>query len=201
MKIEDGKLILTTHECRRCDADGLTEEILKEDCEKCNGTGRGPRGGRRGCKKCYGSGNQYRPSGRMVACSRCDGTKSLADTYYDDLPMDLWAGLTFKVYRNPRRRQTWAEAHFGVGCWSLVDYGRHQSQTDEQIIEEVTTGRHNAPQACKILRSHYDGRTIYDPTMPDHIGVFTSDNGYFVAAVHVDGEDKTIQTGLGGKGL
>lgn len=187
MKIENNTLVLGTHECRRCDENNEVRETEYLPCRTCKGTGRGPRGGRDGCKECRGLRRRSYDTGRMIPCENCSGTGQEPDDFYDRVPDEIWQSLDFRVHRNPRRAQTFVEAHIGVGCWSVTDYGQHKNMSDEALIQKVRDDHTGGVQACKIIKhtgSSYKPEDPPDPTLPDHIGIFTNDNGYFVAAVH-----------------
>lgn len=171
MRIDNGLLTLGTKDCF-C-GDGTVAKRLP--CPACKGTGNGPRGGKGGCRKCYGSGTHYDQSVRET-CRVCNGAFKDAEpeNLCDRLSDEDFRAIPVRVYRSDRT-QSWNEAHLGHGCvYSVTDYGAHKQMTDDELVADVRSQSY--VQATKVV----DRDTM---RVCDHIGVFTSDNGFSVRAV------------------
>jgi RecJ-like exonuclease len=184
MRIENNRLILERTTCHSCHGTRRVNDWVK--CESCNGTGKGSN--RRSCKECGGNLNNSLIRGKKLAigikeCTACDLDGTVPESQYDAMPDSFWQALTFKVYRS-ERHQTFAESLLGVGVYSTTDYGRHQSQTDEQLIEEIR--KHTYIQAVKVTNKELN--------FCDHIGIFCNRNGYSVIPVY--GKPEETQSDL-----
>ena len=169
MKIVDGKIVLETRPCSRCDGKGEVEQY-----QTCPHHGTAMRG--KACPFCGSTtkhGHSGKHTGVMIICSNCDGKKNVPEDLYDYAPEAIWTGLTFKVYRQARQN-TWNESYLGAGCiYSAEDYGQAAKMPDDEVIAKVkASGNH---QAVKFAKE--------DNTLADHIGIFVTLNGYSVRAV------------------
>ncbi len=173
MRIVDGKLALETAPCWHCNETGKVEEtkLCPRLRKPQNGTACPHCGSRR-----QDGHNYCLPTGRIITCTRCNGTGQEPETTTDHLPVELWKAFRFVVYRQDRPA-SWNESHLGMGCcWSCTDYGRTwQANNSDAAIAEVRDSRTSAPQACKVFQE--------DGTPADHIGIFVSQGGYSVRAV------------------
>lgn len=193
MRLENGTLILEKTKCYGCMPSGSGKFPVRATCPTCNGTQRGPKGGRRthagtGCKTCIDGTVNSKTDFRD--CGRCKGTGLDDEDYLSRIPIEVWRGFEFRVFRS-NRQQSMNEALIGIGCcWSTTDYGRHQSQSDEELIAEIRDSSHGSIQATNIVRSKHDLR------IADAIGIFCSDNGYSVRAIFDDLGEVVEQTGI-----
>jgi RecJ-like exonuclease len=170
MKIIDGKIVLETRPCSRCDGKGEVEQY--QTCPNWHKAMRG-----KACPFCGSTtkqGHSGKHTGIMTICSNCDGKKNVPENLYDYAPESIWQGLAFKVYRQARQN-TWNESYLGAGCiYSSEDYGQAAKMDDATIISKVkASGNH---QAVKFAKEE-------DNTLADHIGIFVTLNGYSVRAV------------------
>lgn len=185
MRIQDGKLVLELKDCHECaHYHGIDKGYIREPvyvpCKGCNGTGRTKSDKNRcGYKDCYFG--QYVTGYNVVVCPSCNGEYTLFEPegYTDNMPVNLHHTLGYRVYRT-NLRQTWNEAHIGMGClYSVTDYGECHKMTDEDLVAKVS-GRDERMQGCKIVRSRDD------LTVCDHLGIVVNDMGYSVRAMFLD---------------
>jgi hypothetical protein len=182
MKTENGKVIPETRACINCDGTGKRKELVP-----CPNTGRTMRG--KGCPHCGSTrkaDHRYINTGRVIPCSRCDGTGIVEETLYDTADA-IYQGMTFKVYRQDREA-SWNEQHLGAGCvFSCADYGAawDHPEKDAALAEKVKASTFQ--QAIKFCRE--------DGTLADHIGVFVTRGGYSVRAVFTMEETLTRVAG------
>jgi RecJ-like exonuclease len=182
MRIENGELVLEKRNCRSCVGGEVATRI---DCPKCDGTGNGPRGGKRSCKECFGNGRKFTWD-KVDTCPKCNGNYVDADmeTPYDSLKD--YSDIPKVVIRSPKRVMSWMEEHIGAGLYSVVDYGRHESMTDDELIEREFADKRSTIQGIKIIRSKDDLRVC------DQIAILTADNGYSVVPVFEEKEDQNV---------
>lgn len=177
MRVENGKVIFERKNCTCGDG----KQARKVPCTKCGGTGNGPRGGANTCKgvKNKGCFRGYTwDHNDPIPCSRCNGDFQDHDEENDCdyLPKGVWQRFDFKVYRNANDL-TVGEFLMGYGdgtVFSCTDYGRHEDQSDEELIASVRD-RNSSTQACKVIDQ--------DHNLASHIGIFCSPNGYAVRSV------------------
>ena len=178
-------MILERKDCHWCDHGKRPSKKFKE-CPKCHGTGK--RGNGR-CRNCndrngyYGPGQEDRKPGYVlwydhddkVICERCSGNWEGfdAENYTDNIDI---SHLPIEVQHHSDKVLSWSSAHIGNGVYTIVDYGRHKNQTDEQIIEEVREELHRI-QACWVVKSKDD------LTLCDKIIIHTTNDG-MIAVPH-----------------
>jgi len=188
MEVLNGVVVLGDRACFRCQ--GNKETMLRKPCPNY-----GKVTNRRPCAHCASTrkdGHAYLDIG-VGTCPDCKGVGTRPETMSDYLPVEVWAGMRFVVYRE-NRAATWNEQYLGSGCvYSTVDYGRSRDMTDEALAEEVRTNKQSA-QASTICDR--DGR------LADHIGIFTNRSGFSVRPVFATPDGLVIRTanlsGLGG---
>lgn len=178
MKLENRQLILERKNCNNCRFGTVPTKV---NCVKCNGTGNGPRGGKRGCRKCYGSGYEWDQDNRQT-CSICNGDYEnfLPETPFNHIRLTK-DDIRIKVIRDYAYRQmSFTEQYIGAGLFSCTDYGRHQNQTDDELIESAFHFEEKgefSTQGIKLIRDKNDLRIC------DYIGIVTADNGYSVIPI------------------
>lgn len=189
MKIENNKVVLEYKDCWSCAFQKVKgTQPGHKPCPQCKGTMDGPRGGKGTCRYNGTEGTCYRGSvidwSQKLPCDNCGGDweKSQLETWTDSIKGELLlAHLRVQLYRSDRE-QTWAEHNLGAGFWSITDYGAHRKLSDAEFMNTVI-GKLSEDNisVCKFVVSKDD------LSLPDHIGIFTSNQGYFPAAVFTDG--------------
>lgn len=178
MKIDNGQLILERKNCRNCRMGTVPTKI---DCTKCGGSGNGPRGGKNGCRKCHGYGYEWDQDNRLT-CEVCNGNYEnfLSETPYDHIHFSK-DDIRIKVIRDyASRAMSFGEQFIGVGLFSCTDYGRHKSQSDEELIESAfhfDERETNWTQGIKLIRDKNDLRVC------DALAIVVADQGYSVIPV------------------
>ncbi len=173
MERKGDTLILGTRECTRCDADGTYVE--RKACRYYNKAVTAHPG--RVCPACGAKNkhsHQHLETGRRPICQQCNGSKLIAETRFDTMPMALFASIPMKVYPSDRGI-SFNEAYLGIGCvWSCQDYGEHKKLSHEELIAKLREPGHSV-QACKVVN--------IDLEFCDHIGIFTNEQGYSLRPV------------------
>jgi hypothetical protein len=172
IRVVDGRLVYGLEDCRCTDG----KVFGKMACPACKGTGRTKGGlGKGACRKClFGTVVDLDPAHR-VTCEQCNGARKIQSNSCSYVPIELYYSLPFRVYRSARP-QSWNEAWLGHGTvFSVTDYGRHKSLSDEQLIAEAR-GKDHSIQACKIANS--DGKLC------GYVGIYCNDEGYSLIAVY-----------------
>ncbi len=163
MRVEeraDGKkvVVLERKDCYMCDEDGTRPKRKFKVCPKCNGTGKRGRGN---CRECNDRHGYYIPGTKRPGyvtwydhddrepCERCEGNKKdyEPENWTDSVDVSF---LPVVVYRSGRH-QSWREENLGVGVYTVIDYGAHKTQTDEQLIEKIQPDLRRV-QACKVVK-------------------------------------------------
>lgn len=80
------------------------------------------------CKEGYGDKETYE--------SVCGNFKVTVFSTCDHVPGELAEQFTYFVDRG-ERQATFAEQYLGSGIQTLVDYGRHKENSDQELIDEV----------------------------------------------------------------
>jgi hypothetical protein len=176
MRIEGNQVVLERKNCHMCDH-GTQPTKKWKVCSKCNGTGKKGNGRCRECNsRTYWDQKALRPGYVMFYdhadrqfCETCGGNYEgfRAETMTDTIDI---THIPIEVQRNGRQ-QSWVEQHIGVGVYTIMDYGHHKNQTDDEIIAKVRKEMHRV-QACKVVRSDDD------PTICDKLVIVTADTGF-----------------------
>lgn len=168
MRVEDGKLIYESRTCGTCDGTGRYRG--NHPCPRYDRPQKG-----QPCPFCGSTtryGHHYLPDAEDMVCPRCQRTLQEPETRCDYLPQEVLASIPIVVVHS-NRAITWNESYLGVGClWSTVDYGRHKTMTDEQLVAEVRDGRHSSVQATAVVDDQ--------DRLPPFIAICCSDQGYSV---------------------
>lgn len=174
----DNKLIFQERLCHWCSS-GLAPG--RKACPVCRGTGCGPKGGKKKCRQCFGNGTVV-DYDNPVPCEFCKGKGILKEDVYDYLPREIWEEFEFQVFRI-NRDLSYAEEKFGIfpfqaenvkSIYSVVDYGRHRSMTDEELITKVRECTYTH-QAVKVVDEEMN--------ICSFIAIVTANNGYSVISV------------------
>lgn len=166
MKIAaDGKPIFEVVQCWNCHGEKTVQRF-----EPCKNAGQIFRKGCPICGKTRKAHHAYFPKPNRDTCETCKGEGSYVETRYDNDKSEFWHTLPIKVYRVNRRMSQYEEL-LGVGFGTVIDYGRHKSKTDEELIADVRKS-FKTPQYCKYVTEA--GRVA------DAIGIVCSDNGYSI---------------------
>lgn len=190
MRVEGNRVILERKDCHMCDENGTVAARVWELCEKCKGTGKRGNGRCRNCNDRDG----YYPWGKIpghvvkydhnkrVKCRTCDGVhhNTQAENWTDDVDVSF---LPVEVLRT-RRVQDWVESHIGAGVYTIIDYGRHKTMSDEEIIAPVVKELKDV-QACKVVNNKEELRIC------DKIIVITADGGYSAIPYWEGGRDES----------
>lgn len=188
MRIETGTLILESKDCTTCDDERtpvgtIVKSFTYKVCQKCKGTGMRGRGRCRECNERNGYFSTvsprkpgYVPDYSQIAeietCPSCGGNphNAMMEDLTDYINLDIIRALPFEVRHRDNARQTFNQAYLGIGTvYSVTDYGRYRTQTDEEIIERVKDGLN--PQACNYV----DRDTL---ELCKEIVILTNNNGY-----------------------
>lgn len=212
--LETRTVVLERKPCTHCYGRGSVATMKYKPCTKCKPTTPGKRGSGR-CHACNDPNGYYprvskttphpddptklvttmvttrRPGFIMyydqedrTTCSTCDGSplNHTPEGYTDSV--DASRAIPITIERT-QRQQSWYEQYIGAGVYTVVDYGRHRDQSDEEIIATVREALERV-QACKIVRSKDDLR------LADEIRIVTAASGY--SAVPVFNKDPAFNS-------
>ena len=170
MKLTQGLVVLESKDCTACqyhDPPGKQRKMKWRVCEKCKGTGRRGNGRCRNCNAKYpGDGAnpgfvKFYDDTDLEACRKCGGDYKdrEQENLSDNLPVTIWLDVPITVGGSNQRGMGIGEQLFGVGIYTVIDYGRHKASTDDELIEymrkELVTGKTRV-QAIKTVRSRDD---------------------------------------------
>lgn len=182
-----GKVVLELKDCTACHYGTPGKQAKKKwkVCPKCKGTGRRGNGKCRNCTPSYFGAEHIRghvtfyDHEDLEACSKCGGNyhNREQESYTDNLPTSVWWGIPIEVMGSGTRRMSAAEQLFGAGVYTIIDYGRHKSQSDDDLIEyirdQLNTGKTKV-QASKCVRSKDD------LTFCSGLAILRADQGFSV---------------------
>lgn len=191
MRVENNTVILEPKDCEHCDDERtppgyVISQFGWKQCHKCKGTGKRGSGRCRECNNLNGYFSQrsprrpgWLPDYNVITeteiCGTCNGnpTNAMQENLCDHMPVEILRSIPIVVKRSTRP-QTFNEAHLGFGTvYSVTDYGRHKTETDEELIAKVRKDFDGfaQSQATKVT----DRATM---KLCERIVIFTSDNGW-----------------------
>lgn len=188
MRVEGNRVVLERKDCAWCNEDGTVAARVWNICPKCKGTGK--RGNGR-CMNCNDK-NGYYIAGpipghvmeydhdKRVPCRSCNGVhfQTEVENYTDRVDVSF---LPVEVLRS-RREQSWAESYLGAGVYTVVDYGRNQTMSDEELIAPVVKELKSV-QASKVVKNKDDLQLC------DKIVIITAAGGYSAIPYWEGGRD------------
>ena len=168
MRVEDGRIVYEAKPCPGCNGTGRFRPVQR--CPRYDRPQNGQPCPHCGATRKYD--HHYLPSDQEETCVQCAGRGQVLEDRCDYLPREILSALPIVVVRSDRSI-TWNESYLGLGClWSTVDYGRHRTMTDEELVAGVRNGQHGSTQAIAVVDDQ--GR------LPPFIAICCSDSGYSV---------------------